>query len=198
VPAPVRPNAGGACTTGTASLARPGASLACCAFVPGPQPLTFRTIDPDAEGDIAYRHFAETSIASLGADAKLACRPDHLRWLRARVEEFPDGHVFALLGGQIVGQLELEIPYGKTVGYVNLFYVAKPFRRQGYGRAIHDYAERYVRAWEGRRIALDVSPDNRRAVGFYRHLGYRFTHIDGELARLWRMEKSLSAPVAKR
>ena len=158
--------------------------------------LVFRTIDPDRDGDLAYRHFVETARASFGLTERAIRQSDHLRWLRARVEEFPEGHVLALLDGQLVGQLELEVPYGKTVGYVNLFYVAKGFRRRGYGRALHEYAERYFRSWGAERIALDVSPENRRAVGFYRHLGFRFTHIAGELARLWRMELRLRQAAA--
>lgn len=162
--------------------------------------LVFRTIDPDRDGELAYRHFVETARASFGLAERTMRRADHLRWLRARVEEFPEGHVLAMLGDgggeQIVGQLELEVPYGKTVGYVNLFYVAKAYRRRGYGRALHQYAERYFRSWGAERIALDVSPENRRAVGFYRHLGYRFTHIAGELARQWRMELALKQSAA--
>ena len=61
---------------------------------------------------------------------------------------------------------------------------------------MHEYAERYFRSWGAERIALDVSPENRQAVGFYRHLGYRFTHIAGELARLWRMERAIKQSAA--
>jgi ribosomal protein S18 acetylase RimI-like enzyme len=158
--------------------------------------LVFRTIDTVRDGDIAYRHFVETARASFGLAERPMRQADHLRWLRARIEEFPEGHVLALLDGQVVGQLELEVPYGKTVGYVNLFYVAKAYRRRGYGRALHEYAERYFRSWGAERIALDVSPENRKAVGFYRHLGYRFTYIAGELARQWRMERVLKQSAA--
>jgi ribosomal protein S18 acetylase RimI-like enzyme len=159
--------------------------------------LVFRTIDPDRDAEMAYRHFVETARASFGLHERAMRQADHLRWLRSRIEEFPDGHVLAWLDGRVVGQLELEVPYGKSVGYVNLFYVAKAFRRRGYARALHEYAVRYFRSWGANRIALDVSPDNRRAVGFYRHLGYRFTHIDGELARQWRMEMTLTEAAKK-
>jgi ribosomal protein S18 acetylase RimI-like enzyme len=167
--------------------------------VPGPFPLSFRTIDPlpdGADARLAYENHCEACRASFGPNANPTPFEDYRRWLARRVEEFPQGHVMAYLGWQFIGQLELEIPYGKTVGYVDLFYVAKPFRRQGYGRLLHDYAGRYFRSWDAQRIALDVSPDNRRAVGFYRRLGYRFVHIDGELARVWRMEKRLSVSAA--
>ena len=160
-------------------------------------PLTFRTIDPSAGADatLAYENHCDACRASFGPRARCSPFEQYRRWLASRVEEFPDGHVLALLGERCVGQLELQVPYGLDVGYVNLFCVTRPFRRQGFGRVLHDFAERYFRSWEATRIQLDVSPDNRAAVGFYRHLGYRFSHIDGETARLWRMEKSLTSQV---
>jgi ribosomal protein S18 acetylase RimI-like enzyme len=155
--------------------------------------LTFRTIDPLPGGDarLAYSNHCDACRASFGQSAR--CEPFEVyrRWLSSRVEEFPDGHVFAFLDDRCVGQLELQVPYGLSAGYVNLFCVTPPFRGRGYGRALHDFAERYFRSWEATRIDLDVSPDNREAVGFYRHFGYRFTRINGETSRLWRMEKSL-------
>lgn len=153
--------------------------------------LTFRTIDPDAEAVLAYEGYLDACRASFGSDAAAGGFEQHTRWLRARVEEFPDGHVFAWHGDRCVGQLEVQVPYGATVGYVNLLRVAPDARRRGYGRQLQQYAERYCRSWEADRLGLDVSPDNRAAVGFYRHLGYRFTHIAGEQARLWRMAKRL-------
>jgi ribosomal protein S18 acetylase RimI-like enzyme len=156
--------------------------------------LTFRTIDPRPGGGdarLAYENHCDACRASFGAGANCTPFGSYRKWLSARVEEFPDGHVLAFRGEQCVGQLELQVPYGLDVGYVNLFCVTPPFRRQGYGRLLHDFAERYFRSWEATRIQLDVSPDNRRAVGFYRHLEYRFTRISGETARLWRMEKCL-------
>jgi ribosomal protein S18 acetylase RimI-like enzyme len=98
----------------------------------------------------------------------------------------------AYLGDDFVGQLELEVPYGLNVGYINLYYVAAPFRRQGYGRRLHDYADRYFRAWEADRIALHVSPTNKRAVGFYRKMGYKVSAAsDDPGVRLWKMTKEL-------
>ena len=155
--------------------------------------LTYRTIDPSRGGDarLAYENHCDACRASFGPRAKAAPFRDYRAWLTNRVEEFPDGHVFASLGKQCVGQLELQVPYGLHVGYVNLFSVARAFRGRGYGRIMHDFAEAYFRSWEATRIDLDVSPHTRRAVGFYEHLGYRFTHIPGETARLWRMAKHL-------
>ena len=154
-------------------------------------PLTFRTIDPDADARQAYAAHADACRASFGREATVSAIADHTRWLRARVEEFPDGHVLACLGDRCVGQLEVQVPYGKTAGYVNLFWVAPEFRGRGYGRRLQMYAERYCRSWEADRIELDVSPQNARAVGFYRHLGYHMREVGNSYAGLWRMARPL-------
>ena len=153
--------------------------------------LTYRTIDPDSadDADFAVEAYLDACRASYGDASGFPGRRRHLAWLRSRVEEFPDGHVLALEQGQCVGQLELQVPYGLTTGYVNLYYVAPAFRAQGYGRRLHEYAERYFRSWEARRIELHVAPLNETALGFYRHLGYERLRVEG---RLWRMRKQLA------
>ena len=152
--------------------------------------LTYRTIDPNSKSDAdrAIEAYLEACRASYGDDTGFPGRRRHLDWLRSRVEEFPDGHVMAFDQGRYVGQLELQVPYGLTTGYVNLYYVSEAARGQGYGRRLHEYADRYFRSWEADRIELHVSPLNERALGFYRHMGYRLAKVEG---RLWRMARSV-------
>ena len=152
--------------------------------------LTFRTIDPDSktDADLAVAAYLDACRASYGDDAAFPGRRRHLDWLRSRVEEFPDGHVLAFDGSAYVGQLELQVPYGLTTGYVNLYYVAEGSRGKGYGRRLHEYADRYFRSWEANRVELHVSPLNRPALGFYRHMGYRLAKVEG---RLWRMARAV-------
>jgi ribosomal protein S18 acetylase RimI-like enzyme len=152
--------------------------------------LTFRTIDPESKDDAdrSVEAYLDACRASYGDESGYGGRAKHLAWLRSRVEEFPDGHVLAFDGGRCVGQLELQVPYGLTTGYVNLYYVAEAFRGQGYGRRLHEYADRYFRSWEAQRIELHVSPLNQRALGFYRHLGYKLLRVEG---RLWRMSREV-------
>jgi ribosomal protein S18 acetylase RimI-like enzyme len=151
--------------------------------------LAYRTIDPVADADQSVAVYLDACRASYGDDAASVNRTKHLAWLRSRVEEFPDGHVIATLDGHYVGQMELQVPYGLTTGYVNLFYVSADFRGQGYGRAMHEYADRYFRSWEAERIELHVAPINERAMQFYRALGYRAARREG---RLWRMMRELA------
>ena len=150
--------------------------------------LTYRRIDPVADEASAYANYLAACVASYGnADGGLA--PERYRaWLRSRVEEFPDGHVFALLDQTPIGQLELQAPYGLPSGYINLYAVAAPFRGMGFGRLMHGYVERYFRSWEVREVELHVSPGNVAALNLYRSLGYRFIKQEG---RQWKMALSL-------
>jgi ribosomal protein S18 acetylase RimI-like enzyme len=174
---------GGACT----HFPRAG----CWKAVIAAPPLTFRTIDPDADADLLVANRRDACAATFGDDSTFEGPSRYLAWLRGKVEEFPDGHVLALLGDRRVGHLELEVPYGLTVGYVSLFHVAAPFRRLGFGRRMNEYAERYFVSWEADRVELHVSPSNRPAVEFYRRLGYRTVRDQAPGAPLVKMAKTL-------
>jgi ribosomal protein S18 acetylase RimI-like enzyme len=154
--------------------------------------LTFRTIDPDADGDRIAADHLEACLASFGEASRYEGRDRYLAWVRRQVEEFPDGYVLAMEGGQCVGHLEIQVPYGKTAAYVNLFHVAPAFRGRGYAGRLQNYVERYARSWEANQIELHVSPSNRRALQFYRSTGYEFAGDDDRGARLWHMFKRLS------
>jgi len=149
--------------------------------------LTFRRIELPGDAARAVAWHADACRASFGEDqfrARLERPERYLKQLAERIEEFPEGHLLAVAGGECVGQMELQVPYGAEVGYVNLFYVAPAFRRRGCGRAMHARAEQYFRSWEARRIELHVSPTNPGAVGFYRALGYRVVRREGEMVRM--------------
>ena len=150
--------------------------------------LTYRKIDPIADIVFAYENYLAACIASYGGDDRALAPQRYRAWLRARVEEFPDGHVFAMLGEMRIGQLELQAPYGLPTGYINLYAVAAPFRGMGFGKLMHGYVEKYFRAWEVSDIQLHVSPTNDIAVKLYESLGYRFIKHEG---KQWRMSLAL-------
>lgn len=160
-----------------------------------PPILTFRTIDLKRDAGLAVANHVDACVASFGNDARFKGEASYVKWLRARVEEYPNGHVLAHRGDECVGQLELQVPYGLNVGYVNLFYVTDRLRGQGFGRLLHDYAERYFRSWEATRIELHVSPTNERAVGFYRRMGYGLERIEPRRSGMWLMSKTLGCVV---
>ncbi|MDB5289705.1 MAG: family N-acetyltransferase [Phycisphaerales bacterium] len=157
--------------------------------------LTYRTIRVPADAALAARNHRDACVATFGDDSRCESDIRYLSWLKAKVEEFPEGFVLAFLGGRCVGHLEMEVPYGLPTGYVNLFYVLPQFRRQGLGRLMHVFTERYFRSWEASRIELHVSPTNRAAMQFYRRLGYRAVKLEGTAGPLWRMARELNCAV---
>jgi len=149
--------------------------------------LTFRTIELPGDAARVVAGHADACRATFGEAAyrQRLERPDrYLRHLSDRIEEYPEGHLIAFAGAACVGQMELQVPYGLEVGYVNLFYVAPEFRRQGCGRAMHARAEQYFRSWEAQRIELHVSPTNPAAVRFYEAMGYGVVRREGEMLRM--------------
>lgn len=155
--------------------------------------LTYRTIDPAHDAELAVGHQIDACIATFGTDAPFQGRARYLRWLASKVEEFPEGFLLAFLDGRCVGQLELEVPYGLERGYVNLFYLTPQFRGIGFGPLLHERADRYFHSWEATSVRLHVSPTNRPALRFYRRMGYVRAEGDGG-GRLWEMIRTLGPP----
>ncbi len=149
--------------------------------------LDYRRIELPRDADVVVAHYLDAMAATFGHHRRFSGRQRHLQWIRSKIEEFPDGFVLVYLAEQCVGQLQLQVPYGLTTGYVNLFYVSPDFRRQGFGRQLHLYADRYFRSWEATEVQLHVSPTNVAAVAFYRALGYRRLDGDGVDDSLWTM-----------
>lgn len=155
--------------------------------------LVFRRIDPQADAELCLAHHREACRISYGVEHSRPTAESYLPWLRERVEMYGDGQVLAFLeDGRCVGQLEMEVPYGLSIGYINLFYVTREFRGMGFGRMLHDYAEQYFRAWEAKEIELHVARTNTAALEFYRKLGYRYSPEDARGPGLWRMIKELT------
>ncbi len=129
---------------------------------------------------------------SYGCEHRRPSAEAYLPWLRSRIEEYPDGHVLVYLDdGRLVGQLEMEIPYGLKRGYIDLYFVTQKLRGIGFGTAMHEYVERYFRSWDADDIELHVARTNEAALGFYRKLGYRYCDPEPRNVGLWRMVKAL-------
>jgi ribosomal protein S18 acetylase RimI-like enzyme len=152
--------------------------------------VSYRTIDLRIDAERAAAHHRDACVCSFGDDARFQGTKRYLRWLEAKVEEFPEGFLMAFIGQRCVGQLELEVPYGATTGYTSLFYVTREFRGLGFGRLLHDRAVKYFKSWEANQIDLHCSPGNLPALNFYRALGYKKVDQSRD-GTLWEMSKTI-------
>jgi ribosomal protein S18 acetylase RimI-like enzyme len=154
------------------------------------QSISYRTIDLRIDSRLAVDHQLDACICSFGDDLKFQGGTRYLRWLESKIQEFPEGFLMAFAGERCFGQLELEVPYGSSVGYANLFYVTPEFRGLGFGQMLHERARAYFASWEATEINLHCSPTNHRALRFYQRLGYRRIQ-DRADSGLWELSKSI-------
>jgi ribosomal protein S18 acetylase RimI-like enzyme len=150
-------------------------------------PLTFRTIDlaRDAQRCIAFSRDAQR--CSFGHDQRFVAEngadgDGYVRWLEARIAQFPVGHVHAFRGDELVGQVELIVPaaYAPASGYVNLFYLVPEARGLGLGGALHDHALGVARQHGARVLRLMVTASNERAWRFYTRHGWADLGLQAE------------------
>jgi ribosomal protein S18 acetylase RimI-like enzyme len=144
------------------------------AQMPPPQ-LKFRVIDPVRHGALAIEFRRDSYVCSFGNDQIFveengADGSAYLDWLRARIEQFPEGHVHAWQGDAIVGQIEMIV--GSRGGYINLFYLRHESRGHGLGGELHAYAVALLRRYRVGVAGLSVSPTNERAVRYYQRHGW--------------------------
>jgi ribosomal protein S18 acetylase RimI-like enzyme len=136
--------------------------------------LRFETIDlaRHAEEAVAFRR--DSYVCSFGSDQAFGSADEYLAWLGDRITLQPAGHVHVWDGTAIIGQLEMRALDSTPVrGYVNLFYLVPEARGRGLGDALHDYFLRFMRGGGAQLARLSVSPDNTRALAYYRKHGWR-------------------------
>lgn len=76
--------------------------------------------------------------------------------------------------GQIHGYLRLGVR--EKTGVLGAIYLLPSSQGRGFGRMLWEAALAWFKAQGVREITLTVAADNRRARGFYRHLGFVETH----------------------
>ena len=139
--------------------------------------LIFKPIDLHVHASVCVAFRRDSYICSFGEDGFFNEEgPDgvhYIEWLRLRTAKFPDGHVHAWLGDQIVGQLEMHILQEPRRGYVNLFYLIEEVRGTGVSGELQGYAMDFMRRHGVPIAQLSVSPANSRALAFYRKHGWR-------------------------
>jgi len=139
--------------------------------------LAFRPIDLEAHAPLCAAFRRDSYLCSFGVDCFFEeAGPGgahYLERLRQRIERFPDGYVHVWQGDRIVGQMEMQVRGDPPIGYVNLFYLIEEMRGSGVAGQLHDYALDFCARHGVERAQLSVSPNNARAMAFYRKHGWR-------------------------
>ena len=143
-----------------------------------PTQLVFRTIDLDKHFEIDYQFRKETYLASFGHADKHLSEDEYREWLSKRIRDYPQGHVHAWLGEDIIGQVlampRTDLSPDNTLeGHVYGYYIAPQWRGQGYGFQLEAYVNDWFRQMGCHRITLSVSPANQTAMAFYTRQGWK-------------------------
>ncbi|MDD3164718.1 MAG: bifunctional histidine phosphatase family protein/GNAT family N-acetyltransferase [Oscillospiraceae bacterium] len=110
-------------------------------------------------------------------------------------ENRPECLVFAMLGNQIAGllQLDLQRKADRNAGYIPFFYLCPDFRCRGFGVQMVGHAISVCRPIGRKSIQLSVSPDNDRARRFYARCGFQeIGQSDGFCESLLLLEKQIA------
>lgn len=99
-------------------------------------------------------------------------------WIEGYAQQNPDGVLHVWHRDKIIGQLEFS--YSADNGHVNLYYLVPSFRRKGYGAICHEHVANTMRRNGCKTATLRVSPENPRAIAFYKKLGWVDLGLDQE------------------
>jgi ribosomal protein S18 acetylase RimI-like enzyme len=136
--------------------------------------LRFETMDLALHAHEAVALRRDSYVCSFGSDEAFGSADEYLAWLAERIAQQPAGHVHVWDGAAIIGQLEMSTLQSTPVrGYVNLFYLVPEARGRGLGDALHEYFLRFMRTGGAHVARLSVSPNNTRALAYYRKHGWR-------------------------
>jgi GNAT superfamily N-acetyltransferase len=138
--------------------------------------LQFATIDLARHRELCIEFRRDSYIVSFGDDQLFNEEngldgSGYIEWLADRIARFPEGHVHAWRGAEIIGQIEMIV--SPSSGYVNLFYLKPEERGSGYGKLLHEYAVDLFQRHRVRVAGLSVSPTNRRALSYYARHGWK-------------------------
>ena len=131
--------------------------------------------EADSKGAVHFQTWQETYTGLIGEEhlskqTLEKCQEIARRW--------PDNTLIAQADGKIVGYC----CYGKEetgTGHIFALYLLKEAQDQGIGRQLLDKAMERLSGCSS--ITLGVLENNRQAIGFYEHYGFRFTGISQSL-----------------
>lgn len=135
--------------------------------------LQFKKIDFENDMETCVRFREDSYRASFPDSAEWKTFWDeqqYRNWIIDHAEMFPDGAVHIWHHSELIGQLEFA--YADGIGHVNLYYLIPEKRGKGFGQHAHTYVINKLSEHGCNKASLRVSPNNMRAITFYRRLGW--------------------------
>lgn len=134
--------------------------------------MQFKTINPEKHSEQVIQFRKDSFKVSFG-DVGDFDEIDYLQWLNENITDYPEGFVVVEEEGKLIGQLELTIREyeGRSIGYVNLYYLIPASRGRGIGKDLHAYATQFFKNRQVQEYHLRVSPTNTSAIKFYQKIG---------------------------
>ncbi len=134
----------------------------------------FEPLDPGTEGELYTRLYAATWRESHG-NLKGFSPMIYLRSAEQHAKRDPRCIMKLYMGDALAGVIELDPERGADVGagWISLLYVEPEFRDRRLGIQLVGHAVSLFRRAGRTGLRLHVAQDNRNAVGFYEHNGFR-------------------------
>ena len=158
--------------------------------------LRFREVDLDRDAETCIDFRADSFVESFGtAEAFYRAAgvgaKDYLEGLRTKNREWRGSCVHAWIDDTIAGQIEIRRVRGEpSRAHVLLYYLRADLRGRGLGEQLDAYVRELCRAAGVHATTLRVSPENGRAMTFYRKHGWRDRGLDPDHPDVHIMERA--------
>ena len=149
--------------------------------------------DPLKESELYTRCYRETWIASHGRDEGFNPKV-YLQIAKRHAKEDPRSIVKAMRGDVFSGLLEMDVERAKEsgAGWISLLYLVPSERGKGLAVQLIGHAAALFKELGRGCLRLHVAEENEKAIGFYRHMGFRMIGTaEGAISRLYLMEKTI-------
>ena len=124
--------------------------------------------DIDGKGTVHFQSWQESYAGIVNADYLANMSEEKCRMMAHRWSE---NTAVAIVDGRVVGFVCWIVSGG--TGELNAIYLLDEYKGFGIGRALADYAMKYLSNCE--RVILWVLKENKSAIGFYEHYGFEET-----------------------
>jgi len=130
--------------------------------------LTFKIVRYDSK-------YQEAVIDLWKKCDSLVSKNDPVQDIQRKMEFQPDLFLVGLVRDSVIGSV--MIGYEGHRGWINYLAVAPEYQRRGYGKRLIKKSIDELRKLGCLKINLQVRNTNRKAVDFYRHLGFKEDNV---------------------